>query len=151
MDEKQKHLDESPQVIIPFLKNYQQGIETSFKLRAPGRPSPGLLLGECRQFSLSSTVRFTPLEKKPSLVSSTFKTLPLSSVTRRILSSSFTGAFKPYLHSISGRDESMRARSDQGKNDSFGSGKCTASTLEIEDTRKVIGDSNRSDEGYTKT
>lgn len=32
-----------------------------------------------------------------------------------------TGAFKHYLHSISGRDESMRARSDQARNDSFGS------------------------------
>ncbi|KAK7728803.1 hypothetical protein SLS63_006411 [Diaporthe eres] len=30
-----------------------------------------------------------------------------------------TGAFKHYLHSISGRDESMRARSDQARNDSF--------------------------------
>lgn len=119
MDEKQKHLDESSQVIIPFLEDYEKGIETSFKLRAPGRPSPGLLLGECRQFSLSSTVRFTPLEKKPSLVSSTFNTLRSSSLTRRMLSSSFTGAFKHYLHSVSGRDESMRARSDQVRNDRF--------------------------------
>ncbi|KAG6356461.1 hypothetical protein INS49_015849 [Diaporthe citri] len=32
-----------------------------------------------------------------------------------------TGAFKHYLRSISGRDESMRVRSDQARNDGFGS------------------------------